>query len=41
MEVTNLRKKEIEFQQKIGTSSNDTVRLQEELEALRTQKIGQ
>lgn len=39
MEVTNLRKKEIEFQQKIGTSSNDTVRLQEELEALRTQKI--
>ena len=39
MELTSLRKKEIEFQQRIGTSSNDTVRLQEELEALKTQKI--
>ncbi|CAG2236491.1 unnamed protein product [Mytilus edulis] len=39
LEVTNLRKKEIEYQQKMGLSSNDSVRLQEELEALKNQKI--
>lgn len=38
--MTNLRKKEIEYQQKMGLSSNDSVRLQEELEALKNQKIG-
>ncbi|CAC5419243.1 unnamed protein product [Mytilus coruscus] len=39
LEVTNLRKKEIEYQQKMGVSSNDSVRLQEELESLKNQKI--